>query len=100
LNETLYVLMALLQSIVQTLLVSTMQVTTQITASHLPVSATVLRIPVTYVLTRFTRSWQSCTSAKESTGCLSWYIGFTCGVESADISIRQSSRQHLHSLYG
>jgi hypothetical protein len=40
LNETQYASMTVLQSIVQTLLVSTMQVTTQITVSHLPASAT------------------------------------------------------------
>jgi hypothetical protein len=95
LNETLYASTTVLQSTVQTLLVSTMQVTTQITVSHLPASGTVPRIPVTYVLGGSTRSWQSYSPAKQSTERQWWYIQFTGAVESAVISIWQSSRQHL-----
>ena len=99
LNETLYAFTTVLQSVVQTLRVSTMQVITQITVSRLPASATVPRIPVTYVLGGSMRSWQSHSPAKESTECQWWYIQFTGAVESAVISIWQSSRQHLQGRH-
>jgi hypothetical protein len=62
---------------------------------NLPASGTVPRIPVTYVLGGSTRSWQSYSPAKQSTERQWWYIQFTGAVESAVISIWQSSRQHL-----